>query len=213
MFVSVCLTVTLAIVADVRGAGFTILEALEFRFTDSFGASFMALGLPPNVLCDTLTILVTFHIVVLISRSAPIVALALVLLDILIAGVLVIATVTLQNYTTGLITEIYGFEENLCYLIGGLISIFDPGSSAAIPIGQFLVMFGATTFIPTVTFLMALAALILARGVAEAGKRFAVVVLGTAVDHPRDSLPVFTMVTGLSAAIVTVGYFIQRWVS
>ena len=169
----------------------------------------------PNLLFDLLTISVTVLIVKKIHRLGVFRSTAWILLDISLAGIFAIACV---NVSLGMI-DVIGLKQSPEIMINfnawyaGMLALIWPGHLSADVSLITHALYSATTFIPTVGFLLLLIFLTLAKSIARIGIIASQYLFEKASEGEADKVIAFTMLRSLFAFVGLLAKTVHHFVT
>ena len=195
MLVSFCLTfcaIALGILLTGRGLSYLIEERgwLVVLFV--------------NLVFDTLTGLVTVKVLSVIHRSTPGKAIALIVIDIILAFLFASLCLTSMHILFPRYISLFKiFSDNIIHISEGLLGSKIWPTSTAYDLDLMEFLYACTTFIPTLIYLTILATLIISKVILGIGIRVTKFLLerATDVDTSKD-LAVFTLTGSLFSVIV-----------
>lgn len=187
--------------------GWGYLDTIQISFT---GLPLTILYIVPNVICDFVTVVITFHLVGVIAARGGWWTIPVVIGDFAAAIGLAIVCVIGMDASTSLITYFIGPIKVLSAAWGSLVWIICPSCELARAGNLNNVLWGATVLIPTALFLIILLTAALARLIAGVGVTGTALFLKAAKHHRPETLPAFSMAAALLSLVISLWWLLGQ---
>jgi hypothetical protein len=176
---------------------------------------FIFLG-PINLPFDLITVFVSYKILKIIRLKSPIVGLAAIILDLILAIILAILcastiTIDLEEFSVSkaFVMALDGVKRAV-FTLFGIMPISLEGDYDFLYVAGFL---GSTTLIPTILYMGLMLILLISKPISEFAKKTAMYFFESVTEDKPEKLIVFTLLGSIASAIVLIAKTFQHFLT